>query len=69
MIMDNARYYKFDVGDGLMRRSGAVIEYLDKDGNWIEDRNLIRKFVGGDTDFDEVTFEKAQQIIKKRCKK
>ncbi len=67
--MSETKYYKFDIGDGLMRRTGVITEYLDKDGNWIEDRNLFRKFVGGDTDFDEVPYEDALKIIEKRCKK
>lgn len=68
-MMNRTRYYKFDIGNGLMRRTGITIEYLDRNGNWIEDRNLIRKFVGGDTDFDEISFEQAQRIIDERCKK
>ncbi|WP_010249273.1 hypothetical protein [Acetivibrio cellulolyticus] len=68
-MINRTRYYKFDIGDGLMRRTGAIIEYLDKDGNWIEDRNLIRKFIGGDTDFDEISFEHALKIIEERSRK
>ncbi len=60
------RYYKFDIGDGAMRRTGAKVEYLDKNGNWIENRDLFRKFVGGDTDFDEITEEQANQLVEKR---
>lgn len=64
--VDKIRYYKFDIGDGLMRRTGAKIEYLDTTGKWIEDRNLIRKFIGGDTDFDKVTEEEAKLIVQNR---
>ncbi len=67
--MERTRFYRFDIGDGLIRRTGPIIEYLDKDGKWVEDRNLIRKFVGGDTDFDEISFEQAQKVIEKSCKK
>lgn len=64
--MDKIRYYKFDIGDGLMRRTGTKVEYLDTTGKWIEDRNLIRKFIGGDTDFDEITEEEAKVIVQNR---
>lgn len=60
------RYYKFNVGDGGMRRTGPIFEYLDSNGNWVEDRNLIRKFIGGDTDFDEITEEEANRLAMNR---
>lgn len=64
--MDKIRFYKFDIGDRLIRRTGAKIEYLDMTGKWIEDRSLIRKFIGGDTDFDEITEEEAKVIAQNR---
>ena len=63
------KYYKFDIGDGAMRRAGSKIEYLDQNGNWVEDARLIRKFIGGDTDFDEITEEEAEQLVKNRKNK
>lgn len=65
-MMEKTRFYKFDIGDGAMRRTGAKIEYLDKNGEWVEDRSLIRKFIGGDTDFDEITEEEAEIIVRNR---
>lgn len=67
--MVKTRYYKFDIGNGAMRRTGATVEYLDEKGNWIEDRKLIRKFIGGDTDFEEISEEKAEQLVKNRKKR
>lgn len=61
--MIKTRYYKFDIGDRAMRRTGANVEYLDENGNWIEDRELIRKFIGGDTDFEEISEEEAEQLV------
>lgn len=60
------RYYKFDTGGGGMRRTGAFVEYLDQDGNWVENRDLFRIFVGGDTDFDEITEEEAEELVRNR---
>lgn len=56
------KYYKFNIGDGGMRRTGHTFEYLDIYGNWVEDPTLIRKFVGGDTNFYEISEEEAEQL-------
>ena len=63
------RYYRFNTGDGVVRRTGAFVEYLDQNGNWIENRDLFRMFVGGDTDFHEITEEEAQMFVDKRKSK
>ncbi len=67
--MSKTRYYKFDIGDGAMKRVGAIVEYLDEAGNWVEDRSLIRKFIGGDTDFNEITEEEASILVEARKSK
>ena len=64
--MDRTKYYKFDIGNGAMRRTGSIVEYLDQNGDWKEDRDLIRKFIGGDTDFDEITHEEAERLVAAR---
>lgn len=66
--MVTTKYYKFDIGNGAMRRTGNTVEYLDKKGNWIEQRDLIRKFIGGDTDFDEISHEEAERLVEARKK-
>lgn len=60
------KYYKFNIGDGAMRRDGVHVDYLDNRGEWIEDRELIRKFIGGDTDFEEITEKEILKLIMKR---
>jgi hypothetical protein len=62
------KYYKFDIGNGAMRRTGGIVEYLDKNGNWVEKRDLLRKFIGGDTDFDEISCEEAEKLVEERKK-
>lgn len=64
--MSNTKYYKFDIGNGAMRRTGNTIEYLDLNGNWVENRELLRKFIGGDTDFDEISYEESEELVKAR---
>lgn len=63
------RYYRFNTGDGAVRRTGAFVEYLDQNGNWIENRDLFRMFVGGDTDFYEISEDEAQALVEKRKNK
>ena len=63
---EKVRYYKFDVGGGGMRVTEHTYEYLDHYGNWVEDSTLIRKFVGGDCDFDEITEAEAQKLVENR---
>ena len=63
------RYYRVNPGDGAVRRTGAFVEYLDQNGNWIENRDLFRMFVGGDTDFYEITEDEAQALVEKRKNK
>ena len=45
-----------------MRRTGVIVEYLDKNGNWVENSELFRVFVGGDTDYVEISEEEAEQL-------
>ena len=66
---EKVRYYKFDVGGGGMRVNEHTYEYLDHYGNWVEDSTLIRKFVGGDCDFDEITEAEAQKLVENKKNK
>ncbi len=49
-----------------MRRNGACVELLSRDGVWEEKRDLLRKFIGGDCDFDEISEELAMVIADER---
>ena len=66
MSEEKTTYYKFDIGSGLMRKTGSMVESLGKDGEWFENRGLLRKFFGGDTDYEEIMKEEAELIAKKR---
>ncbi len=48
------RYYKFAIGDGVIRRNDTRIELLDTNGEWIEKRELISKLVGGLLAYEEI---------------
>ena len=60
------KYYKFHNSDAVARREKATVELLSNTGEWVEERRLLRKFIGGDCDFDEITEEEAEAIVKKR---
>jgi hypothetical protein len=69
--MGKYTYYKFDVGDGAMRRNDdyTILEYLNQNGEWEKNREIFRKFVGGDTDFDEITEDEAEILVQNRKNK
>ncbi|WP_022766708.1 hypothetical protein [Butyrivibrio sp. XPD2006] len=62
-------YYKFDIGNGAMRKKGCVVEYIDKNGNWVENIELLRNFIGLDTGFYEITEAEAEAIVQSRKNK
>ena len=62
-------YYKFDIGNGAMRKKGYLVEYIDKNGNWVENIELLRKFIGLDTGFYEITEAEAEAIAQSRKNK
>lgn len=62
-------YYKFDIGDGAMRKKGNLVEYIDKNGNWVENIELLRMFIGLDTGFYEITEAEAEAIAQSRKNK
>ncbi len=67
--VEETRYYRFYTGDGAVRRNGAKVEYIDQHGNWVEDRALFSMFVGGDSDYYEISKEEANQLAEKRKRK
>jgi hypothetical protein len=66
MAEEKTIYYKFDVGSGLMRKTGARFESLGKDGKWFENPGLFRRFLGGDMDFEEIPEEEARRIADRK---
>ena len=66
---DRYIYYRFDIGDGVMRKKGNIVEYIDKNGNWVENIELLRMFIGLDTGFYEITEAEADAIVQNRKNK
>jgi len=67
MAEEITRYYKRHAG-GLVKQKGYYMAYLDKNGQWIEEGKFINMFVGGDCNYDEITEEEAQKLIKEKLK-
>ena len=67
--VEETRYYRFYTGDGAVRRTGAKVEYIDQHGNWVEDRALFSMFVGGDSDYYEISREEAEYLAENRKRK
>lgn len=60
MVEFKVRYYMSNNGRAFYKFEDAYIAYLDPKGNWIERSELITKFVGGDSNFGEISAEKAK---------
>lgn len=60
------KYYRFNSGNGGLRKTGFKVEYLDMNGDWIENPDLLRKFVNKDTDIHEITEEEALELVRSR---
>ncbi len=56
------KYYKSNIGSGVLRRDGLRVELLSKAGEWEERKDLLTKFIGGDCDLDEIPEELALDI-------
>ena len=51
-----------------MKKKRYLVEYIDKNGNWVENIELLRKFIGLDTGFYEITEAEAEAIAQSRKK-
>ena len=60
------KYYKSNIGSGVLRRDGLRVELLSKAGEWEERKDLLTKFIGGDCDLDEIPEELALVIAEER---
>lgn len=65
MEKEKTIYYKLD-GGGFLRRTGLTVEYLSQDGKWIQNQNLVSKFLGGDSDYEEISYEEALEAQESR---
>lgn len=64
--MEKTRYYRFDTGNALLRRTGDRVEKLDRDGVWTYKPYLISYFMGGSEGLEEVSEQEARRILEER---
>ena len=60
--MGEVKYYRFDVGDVIIRQTGDLIEKKGKNKVWEEAPQLRRRIQYGDTDIIEITEEEAMRL-------
>ena len=64
--MEETRYYRFDEGNAILRRTGDRVEKLDKNGVWNYRPYLMSYFMGGREDLEEISAQEARRIFEER---
>ena len=59
--MEEYTYYRFNVGDVILRKKGNLIEKKGKSGVWEEAPQLRRRFLYGDTDLTEIPAQEGEK--------
>ena len=62
--MEETKYYRFDIGDVIVRRSGDLIEKLGKNNIWEPAPHLRYRFMSGNMSLTELSKEEAENLIK-----
>ena len=61
--MEETRYYRFDIGDVIVRRTGDRIEKRGKNNIWEPAPHLRYRFMSGNMSLTEISKEEADKII------
>ena len=59
--MEETKYYRFPVGNVIVRRTGNKIEKKGKNGIWEDATDLAWRFVAPDSDLIPITSEEADK--------
>lgn len=62
--MEETKYYRFDIGNVIVRRTGDVIEKLGKNNIWEPAQHLRYRFMSGNMSLTEISKEEAENLIK-----
>ncbi len=66
--MEETKYYRFDIGDVIVRRSGDLIEKLGKNNIWEPAPHLRYRFMSGNMSLTEISKEEAENLIKQHSR-
>ena len=61
--MEDTKYYRFDVGEVLVRRTGDKIEKKGKKGIWEEAPELLWRFNSDDLSLIELSGEELEERL------
>ena len=66
--MEETKYYRFDIGDVVVRRSGDLIEKLGKNNIWEPAPHLRYRFMSGNMSLTEISKEEAENLFKQHSR-
>lgn len=61
--MEETKYYRFDTGEVIVRRTGDLIEKRGKNHIWEPAPHLRYRFMSGNMSLTEISKEEAEALI------
>ena len=61
--MEVTKYYRYDIGNVIVRRTGDLIEKRGKNNIWEPAPHLRYRFMSGNMSLTEISEEEAEKII------
>lgn len=62
---EETRYYRFDIGNVIVRRTGDLIEKFGEDKQWVPAPHLRYRFMSGNMSLTEISKEEAAAMCEK----
>ena len=63
--MEETKYYRFDIGNVVVRRTGDIIEKMGKNNIWEPAQHLLFRFMSDNMSLTEISKEEAESLIKR----
>ena len=67
--MEETKYYRFDTGEVIVRRTGDLIEKMGKNNIWEPAPHLRYRFMSGNMSLTEISKEEAEALIERHSTK
>ncbi len=67
--MAKTRYYRFESGNVILRRTGDRVEKFGRDGVWIYQPSLLSRFMNGEEGLVEITEQEAMRFVAEHQRK